>query len=180
MDFLCLSFWLFQVRHEALQTLCLAPASDILSSESWPSLRKHLTISLADPDASFSVRECFVSNYKICIQRKDCQRGVRSYIYIISCLAGFKTFYYLCVNHMNYFLKWQIEDSIKFWFKGLQQAFKRIFRHQSVICISVKTFEFLLAKMHVKKWTKLLCKIGHVNISCSSQVYAPWWWENDT
>ncbi|KAI1240982.1 hypothetical protein IHE44_0009438 [Lamprotornis superbus] len=43
-----------EVRQEALQTLCLAPASDILSSESWPSLRKHLTISLADPDATFS------------------------------------------------------------------------------------------------------------------------------
>ncbi|XP_039916247.1 protein broad-minded isoform X4 [Hirundo rustica] len=43
-----------EVRQEALQTLCLAPASDILSSESWPSLRKHLTISLADPDATYS------------------------------------------------------------------------------------------------------------------------------
>uniref|UniRef100_A0A8C3R849 Protein broad-minded n=1 Tax=Cyanoderma ruficeps TaxID=181631 RepID=A0A8C3R849_9PASS len=43
-----------EVRQEALQTLCLAPASDILSSESWPSLCKHLTISLADPDATFS------------------------------------------------------------------------------------------------------------------------------
>ncbi|NXC08592.1 BROMI protein, partial [Orthonyx spaldingii] len=43
-----------EVRQEALQTLCLAPASDILSSESWASLRKHLTISLADPDATFS------------------------------------------------------------------------------------------------------------------------------
>uniref|UniRef100_A0A674H2U8 Protein broad-minded n=1 Tax=Taeniopygia guttata TaxID=59729 RepID=A0A674H2U8_TAEGU len=43
-----------EVRQEALQTLCLAPASDILSSESWPSLREHLTISLADPDATFS------------------------------------------------------------------------------------------------------------------------------
>ncbi|KAF2987202.1 hypothetical protein EK904_012138 [Melospiza melodia maxima] len=54
-----------EVRQEALQTLCLAPASDILNSESWPSLSKHLTISLADPDATFSVRECFVSNYQI-------------------------------------------------------------------------------------------------------------------
>uniref|UniRef100_A0A8C5NSN6 Protein broad-minded n=1 Tax=Junco hyemalis TaxID=40217 RepID=A0A8C5NSN6_JUNHY len=43
-----------EVRQEALQTLCLAPASDILNSESWPSLSKHLTISLADPDATFS------------------------------------------------------------------------------------------------------------------------------
>ncbi|NWW82396.1 BROMI protein, partial [Climacteris rufus] len=43
-----------EVRQEALQTLCLAPPSDILSSESWPSLREHLTISLADPDAAFS------------------------------------------------------------------------------------------------------------------------------
>ncbi|XP_031957468.1 protein broad-minded isoform X2 [Corvus moneduloides] len=43
-----------EIRQEALQTLCLVPASDILSSESWPSLRQHLTISLADPDATFS------------------------------------------------------------------------------------------------------------------------------
>ncbi|NXU37565.1 BROMI protein, partial [Drymodes brunneopygia] len=43
-----------EVRQEALQMLCLAPASDILSCESWPSLRKHLTISLSDPDAAFS------------------------------------------------------------------------------------------------------------------------------
>ncbi|KFP88784.1 Protein broad-minded, partial [Acanthisitta chloris] len=43
-----------EVRQEALQTLCSAPPSDILSSESWPDLRKHLTVSLSDPDASFS------------------------------------------------------------------------------------------------------------------------------
>ncbi|NXX19023.1 BROMI protein, partial [Podargus strigoides] len=43
-----------EVRHEAWQTLCFAPASDILSSESWPSLRNHLTMSLSDPDATFS------------------------------------------------------------------------------------------------------------------------------
>ncbi|KFU90712.1 Protein broad-minded, partial [Chaetura pelagica] len=43
-----------EVRQEALQTLCCAPPSDILSSESWPQLRKHLTMSLSDPDAAFS------------------------------------------------------------------------------------------------------------------------------
>ncbi|XP_064364999.1 protein broad-minded isoform X3 [Dromaius novaehollandiae] len=43
-----------EVRQEALQTLCSAPPSDILNSESWPSLRKHLTMSLSDPDATFS------------------------------------------------------------------------------------------------------------------------------
>ncbi|NXG80487.1 BROMI protein, partial [Baryphthengus martii] len=43
-----------EVRQEALQTLCFAPPSDILNSESWPNLRKHLTISLSDPDATFS------------------------------------------------------------------------------------------------------------------------------
>ncbi|XP_010074288.1 PREDICTED: protein broad-minded-like, partial [Pterocles gutturalis] len=42
------------VRQEALQTLCFAPPSDILNSESWPILRKHLTMSLSDPDATFS------------------------------------------------------------------------------------------------------------------------------
>ncbi|KFP98239.1 Protein broad-minded, partial [Leptosomus discolor] len=43
-----------EVRQEALQTLCFAPPSDILNSESWPNLRKHLTVSLSDPDAAFS------------------------------------------------------------------------------------------------------------------------------
>ncbi|KAJ7399072.1 hypothetical protein BTVI_118578 [Pitangus sulphuratus] len=43
-----------EVRQEALQMLCFAPPSDILSSESWPNLRKHLTMSLSDPDATFS------------------------------------------------------------------------------------------------------------------------------
>ncbi|KFW68226.1 Protein broad-minded, partial [Pygoscelis adeliae] len=43
-----------EVRQEALQTLCFAPPSDILNSESWPNLRKHLTTSLSDPDATFS------------------------------------------------------------------------------------------------------------------------------
>ncbi|XP_075270262.1 protein broad-minded isoform X2 [Opisthocomus hoazin] len=43
-----------EVRQEALQTLCFAPPSDILNSESWPNLRRHLTMSLSDPDATFS------------------------------------------------------------------------------------------------------------------------------
>ncbi|KFQ35971.1 Protein broad-minded, partial [Mesitornis unicolor] len=43
-----------EVRQEALQTLCIAPPSDILNSESWPNLCKHLTMSLSDPDATFS------------------------------------------------------------------------------------------------------------------------------
>ncbi|XP_009864014.1 PREDICTED: protein broad-minded-like, partial [Apaloderma vittatum] len=43
-----------EVRREALQTLCFAPASDVLNSESWPNLRKHLTVSLSDPDVTFS------------------------------------------------------------------------------------------------------------------------------
>ncbi|NXW35157.1 BROMI protein, partial [Phaetusa simplex] len=43
-----------EVRQEAVQTLCFAPPSDILNSESWPNLRKHLTMSLSDPDATFS------------------------------------------------------------------------------------------------------------------------------
>uniref|UniRef100_A0A8B9ZDH3 Protein broad-minded n=1 Tax=Buteo japonicus TaxID=224669 RepID=A0A8B9ZDH3_9AVES len=43
-----------EVRQEALQTLCFAPPSDILNSECWPNLRKHLMMSLSDPDATFS------------------------------------------------------------------------------------------------------------------------------
>ncbi|XP_072189157.1 protein broad-minded isoform X2 [Excalfactoria chinensis] len=43
-----------EVRQEALQMLCLAPPSDVLNSECWPNLRKHLMMSLSDPDAVFS------------------------------------------------------------------------------------------------------------------------------
>ncbi|XP_074436955.1 protein broad-minded isoform X2 [Larus michahellis] len=43
-----------EVRQEAVETLCFAPPSDILNSESWPNLRKHLTMSLSDPDGTFS------------------------------------------------------------------------------------------------------------------------------
>ncbi|NXG50618.1 BROMI protein, partial [Psilopogon haemacephalus] len=43
-----------EVRQEALQTLCFASPSDVLNCEGWPNLRKHLTVSLSDPDATFS------------------------------------------------------------------------------------------------------------------------------
>uniref|UniRef100_A0A8B9TCB4 Protein broad-minded n=1 Tax=Anas platyrhynchos TaxID=8839 RepID=A0A8B9TCB4_ANAPL len=43
-----------EVRQEALQTLCFAPPSNVLNSAGWPNLRKHLTMSLSDPDATFS------------------------------------------------------------------------------------------------------------------------------
>lgn len=44
----------FQVRWEALQALCSAPPSDVLSCENWSSLQKHLSAALADPDLSVS------------------------------------------------------------------------------------------------------------------------------
>uniref|UniRef100_A0A8C3PVG4 Protein broad-minded n=1 Tax=Chrysolophus pictus TaxID=9089 RepID=A0A8C3PVG4_CHRPC len=51
---ICVVCLTLQVRQEALQTLCLAPPSDVLNSECWPNLRKHLTMSLSDPDEIFS------------------------------------------------------------------------------------------------------------------------------
>uniref|UniRef100_A0A8C4YKH2 Protein broad-minded n=1 Tax=Gopherus evgoodei TaxID=1825980 RepID=A0A8C4YKH2_9SAUR len=47
-----------EVRQEAMQTLCSAPPSDVLNCESWSNLRKHLTMSLSDPDSTFSVSKC--------------------------------------------------------------------------------------------------------------------------
>ncbi|XP_043942928.1 protein broad-minded-like [Protopterus annectens] len=44
-----------EVQHEALQTLCCAPLSDVLNSESWSTLRQNLVVALQDPDATFSV-----------------------------------------------------------------------------------------------------------------------------
>ncbi|XP_072853453.2 protein broad-minded isoform X2 [Pogona vitticeps] len=43
-----------EVRQEAIQMLCSAPPSDILSCENWTNLRKHLATALSDPDSSFS------------------------------------------------------------------------------------------------------------------------------
>ncbi|XP_035280107.1 protein broad-minded isoform X1 [Anguilla anguilla] len=43
-----------EVRWEALQSLCCAPPSDVLSCESWSSLRRNLSAALADPDPSLS------------------------------------------------------------------------------------------------------------------------------
>ncbi|XP_013030836.3 protein broad-minded isoform X1 [Anser cygnoides] len=43
-----------EVRQEALQTLCFAPPSNVLNSAGWPNLRKHLMMSLSDPDVTFS------------------------------------------------------------------------------------------------------------------------------
>ncbi|XP_075453871.1 protein broad-minded isoform X2 [Ascaphus truei] len=43
-----------QVRKEAMQTLCSAPPSDVLNCECWSVLHKNLTLSLADPDSTFT------------------------------------------------------------------------------------------------------------------------------
>lgn len=43
-----------QVRWEALQALCCAPPSDVLSCESWSSLRRNLCAALSDPDLGVS------------------------------------------------------------------------------------------------------------------------------
>ncbi|XP_031437936.1 protein broad-minded [Clupea harengus] len=43
-----------EVRWEALQCLCCAPPSDVLSCESWSGLRRNLSAALADPDPDLS------------------------------------------------------------------------------------------------------------------------------
>ncbi|TSP57610.1 Protein broad-minded [Bagarius yarrelli] len=43
-----------EVRWEALQLLCCAPPSDVLSCESWTGLRRNLSVALADPDPDLS------------------------------------------------------------------------------------------------------------------------------
>ncbi|XP_066563701.1 protein broad-minded [Amia ocellicauda] len=43
-----------EVRWDALQTLCCAPPSDVLSCESWSALRRSLCSALADADPAFS------------------------------------------------------------------------------------------------------------------------------
>ncbi|KAI7800130.1 putative protein broad-minded, partial [Triplophysa rosa] len=43
-----------EVRWDALQSLCYAPPSDVLSCESWTALRRNLSAALSDPDPDIS------------------------------------------------------------------------------------------------------------------------------
>ncbi|EMP26442.1 Protein broad-minded [Chelonia mydas] len=52
-----------EVRHEAMQTLCSVPPSDVLNCESWSNLRKHLTISLSDPDSSDKILRFYAKTF---------------------------------------------------------------------------------------------------------------------
>uniref|UniRef100_A0A8C4ECP3 Protein broad-minded n=1 Tax=Dicentrarchus labrax TaxID=13489 RepID=A0A8C4ECP3_DICLA len=52
-----------EVRWEALQALCCAPPSDVLSCESWSSLRRNLCAALTDPDLSDHVLQFFAKSF---------------------------------------------------------------------------------------------------------------------
>ncbi|XP_044024857.1 protein broad-minded isoform X2 [Siniperca chuatsi] len=52
-----------EVRWEALQALCCAPPSDVLSCESWSSLRRNLCAALTDPDLSDNVLQFFAKGF---------------------------------------------------------------------------------------------------------------------
>ncbi|KAL2081912.1 hypothetical protein ACEWY4_021730 [Coilia grayii] len=57
-----------EVRWEALQSLCCAPPSDVLSCESWSGLRRNLSAALADPDPDLSdkVLRFFAKTFSSC------------------------------------------------------------------------------------------------------------------
>uniref|UniRef100_A0A3Q3WXC1 Protein broad-minded n=1 Tax=Mola mola TaxID=94237 RepID=A0A3Q3WXC1_MOLML len=52
-----------EVRWQALQALCAAPPSDVLSCESWSSLRRNLCAALTDPDLSDTVLHFFAKSF---------------------------------------------------------------------------------------------------------------------
>uniref|UniRef100_A0A8C3AYS1 Protein broad-minded n=1 Tax=Cyclopterus lumpus TaxID=8103 RepID=A0A8C3AYS1_CYCLU len=52
-----------EVRWEALQALCCANPSDVLSCESWSSLRRNLSAALTDPDLSDDVLQFFAKSF---------------------------------------------------------------------------------------------------------------------
>uniref|UniRef100_A0A3P9PVV4 Protein broad-minded n=1 Tax=Poecilia reticulata TaxID=8081 RepID=A0A3P9PVV4_POERE len=52
-----------EVRCEALQALCCAPPSDVLSCESWSTLRRNLCSALAEPDLSENVLQFFAKSF---------------------------------------------------------------------------------------------------------------------
>ncbi|XP_041951920.1 protein broad-minded isoform X1 [Alosa sapidissima] len=57
-----------EMRWEALQSLCCAPPSDVLSCESWTGLRRNLSAALADPDPDLSdkVLRFFAKTFSSC------------------------------------------------------------------------------------------------------------------
>ncbi|XP_028254205.1 protein broad-minded [Parambassis ranga] len=57
-----------ELRCEALQALCCAPPSDVLSCESWSSLRRNLCVALTepDPDLSDNVLQFFAKSFSFC------------------------------------------------------------------------------------------------------------------
>ncbi|XP_044232280.1 protein broad-minded isoform X3 [Thunnus albacares] len=52
-----------EVRWEALQVLCCAPPSDVLSCESWSGLRRNLCAALTEPDLSDNVLQFFAKSF---------------------------------------------------------------------------------------------------------------------
>ncbi|XP_069580309.1 protein broad-minded [Brachyistius frenatus] len=52
-----------QVRWEALQALCCAPPSDVLSCESWSGLRRNLCAALTEPDLGDTVLHFFAKSF---------------------------------------------------------------------------------------------------------------------
>ncbi|KAM3602933.1 uncharacterized protein V6R79_013540 [Siganus canaliculatus] len=52
-----------EVRREALQALCCAPPSDVLSCESWSSLHRNLCAALTDPELSDHVLRFFAKSF---------------------------------------------------------------------------------------------------------------------
>ncbi|XP_014851708.1 PREDICTED: protein broad-minded isoform X2 [Poecilia mexicana] len=52
-----------EVRREALQALCCAPPSDVLSCESWSTLRRNLCSALTEPDLSENVLQFFAKSF---------------------------------------------------------------------------------------------------------------------
>ncbi|KAM4522649.1 protein broad-minded isoform 1-T2 [Odontesthes bonariensis] len=52
-----------EVRHDALQVLCCAPPSDVLSCESWSILRRNLCAALIEPDLNENVLQFFAKSF---------------------------------------------------------------------------------------------------------------------
>ncbi|KAM6915461.1 protein broad-minded [Xenentodon cancila] len=52
-----------EVRWEALQALCCAPPSDVLSCESWSTLHRYLCAALSDPDLNGNVLQFFAKSF---------------------------------------------------------------------------------------------------------------------
>uniref|UniRef100_A0A8C1DXX7 Protein broad-minded n=1 Tax=Cyprinus carpio carpio TaxID=630221 RepID=A0A8C1DXX7_CYPCA len=112
-----------ELRLEALQSLCYAPPSDVLSCESWTGLRRNLSAALTDPDPELSdkVLQFFAKTFSSSPLNvtKDVYSSIGSILSLF--LIGLNInyfFFFLCSRYMEEI----IENTLSFLALHSEQA----------------------------------------------------------